>query len=44
MHSFLVNDSSEHKKAKGVIKNVVAGISHGEYKDVFMKLIETFDG
>ena len=37
MHSFLVDDSSEHKKskeAKNVNKNFVATISHGEYKDV----------
>ena len=32
MHSFLVDDSSEHKKAKGVNKNVVATIIHNEYK------------
>ena len=35
MYSFLVDDSSKHKKAKGVNKNVDATISHGEYKDVF---------
>ena len=34
IYSFLVDDSSEHKKAKGVNKNVVATISHNEYKDV----------
>ena len=28
MHSFLVDGSSEHKKAKGVNRNVVATISH----------------
>ena len=33
MYSFLVDDNSEHKKAKGVNKNVVA-ISHGKCKDV----------
>ena len=32
MYSFLVDDSSEHKKAKCVNKNVVATISHDEYK------------
>ena len=32
MYLFLVDDSSEHKKAKGVNKNVVATISHDEYK------------
>ena len=32
MYSFLVANN-EHKKAKGVNKNVVATISHNEYKD-----------
>ena len=32
-YSFLV-DNSEHKKVKGVNRNVVATISHNEYKDV----------
>ena len=35
MYSFLV-DNSEHKKAKGVNKNVVATTSHNEYKDVLL--------
>ena len=30
--SFLIYDSSEHKKAKGINKNVVATISHVQYK------------
>ena len=30
---FLVDDNSEHKKSKGVNRNVVGTISH-EYKDV----------
>ena len=30
MYSYLVNDNSEHKKVKGVNKNVVATISHNE--------------
>ena len=30
MYSFLVNHNSEHKKAKGINKNVVAKISHKE--------------
>ena len=30
MYSFLVDDDNEHKKAKGVNKNVVAKISHCE--------------
>ena len=34
---FSVDDSSEHKKPKGVNKNVVATIIHGEYKDVLLK-------
>ena len=36
MYSFLVDDSSQHKKAKGVNKNDVAKISHNEYKDVLL--------
>ena len=35
MYSFIIGDSSEHKKAKIVKKNVVATVSHGKYKDVF---------
>ena len=35
-YSFLV-DKNEHKKAKGVNKNVAATISHNEYKDVLLK-------
>ena len=34
MFSFLVDDNSEHKKAKGVNRNVIAKTSHNEYKDV----------
>ena len=34
MYSYLVNGKSEHKKAKGVSRNVVPIISHNEYKDV----------
>ena len=36
MYSFLV-DNDEHKEAKDVNKNVVATISHNEYKDVLLK-------
>ena len=36
MFSFFVDDSSEHKKSKGVNKNVVAKTTHREYKDVFL--------
>ena len=35
IYSFLV-DSSEHKKAKGVNKNVVTTLSHNEYKDILL--------
>ena len=34
MCSYLVDDISEHKKVKGENKNIVATISHNEYKDV----------
>ena len=33
---FWVDDSSEYKKAKDSNKNVVATISHSEYKDVLL--------
>ena len=36
MYSFLVDDSSEYKKAKNVNENVVETISHNEYKDVLL--------
>ena len=36
IYSYLVDDNSEHKKAKGENKNVVATISHYEYKDVLL--------
>ena len=32
----LLVDNSEHKKAKGMNKNVVATISPNEYKDVLL--------
>ena len=34
MYSHLLHDNSEHKKSKSVNKNVVAAISHNEYKEV----------
>ena len=34
-YTFLV-DNNEHKKAKGVNKNVVATINHNEYKNVLL--------
>ena len=44
MYSFLVDDSSEHKKARGVNRNVVATISNHEHKDVLLKkMFETFN-
>ena len=36
MCSFLVDDSSEHKKVRGVNKNIVETVSHSEYKDVLL--------
>ena len=36
MYSYLVNDNSEHKKAKGVDRNVFVTISHNEYKDALL--------
>ena len=36
MFSYLVDDSSEHKKAKNVNRNAVAPISHNGYKDVLL--------
>ena len=32
IYSYLVDDNSDHKKAKGVNKNVVATILHNEYE------------
>ena len=34
--SFLVNNNSEHEKAKDVNRNIVATIRHNEYKDVLL--------
>ena len=36
IYSYLIDDNSENKKAKGVNKNVVATTSHNEYKDVLL--------
>ena len=36
MYSFVIDDSIEHKDAKGVNKNVVKTIHHKEYKDVLL--------
>ena len=38
IYSYLVNDNSEHKKANGANRNVVATISDDEYKDVFLNI------
>ena len=36
MYSYLVDDNSKHKKAKGVSRNIVATIRHNEYKDLLL--------
>ena len=36
MYSYLVDDNSKHKKAKGVNKTVVGTIGHNEYKHVLL--------
>ena len=36
MYLYLINDDSEHKKAKGVNRNVVTTISYNEHKDVLL--------
>ena len=36
MYSYLVNDNSEYRRAKGMNKNVVATISHNKSKDVLL--------
>ena len=36
MHSFLVDNNSEHNKAEGVNRSVVATISHNGYEDVLL--------
>ena len=38
MYSILVDNSREHKKAKGVERNVVALIIHGEHKCFLMNM------
>ena len=38
MYSFLVEDNSEHKKVKGVNRNVVAAKIHNKYKDVLLNI------
>ena len=36
MYSFLVDDTSQHKKGNNENKNAKAAISHSKYKDVFL--------
>ena len=36
MYSFLVDNNTEHKKAKDVNRNVVATLSQNEFKDVLL--------
>ena len=36
MYSYLVEDSSQHTKAKGVNRNANATKSYNEYKDVLL--------
>ena len=36
VYSYLADDDCEHKKAKGLNKNIVTTISHNEYKDVLL--------
>ena len=43
MCSYLVDDNSKHKKAKGINKNNVMSISHNEYKDVFFWMTNVWD-
>ena len=39
MYLFLADDSSKHKKGNGVNKNVVAAVSHYEYKDALLNKV-----
>ena len=36
MYSYLVDNNIEHKKSKGIHKDVFATISHNKYKDVLL--------
>ena len=36
LYSFLVDDGSEYKKAKGVNKNIVTRISHSKFKYILL--------
>ena len=37
VYSFLVDDSSEHKKVKSVNKNVIEKLTHSDWKSVLLK-------
>ena len=39
LYSFLIDNNSEHKKSKGINKNVVKRISHSEYREVLLNQI-----
>ena len=39
IYSFLVDNNSEHKKVKGVIRNVVWTISQNKQNDVFFLIL-----
>ena len=36
MYSYSIDNNSEHKKGKGVKRNIVATISNNEYKDILL--------
>ena len=36
IYSYLVDNNNEHKRAKGLNKNVFVTINHNEYKDVLL--------
>ena len=43
MYSYLVDDNSEHKKAKDISRNIVTAISHNEYEGVQEEMFETLN-
>ena len=45
MYSFLIDDSSDHKKVTGFNKNITEKIRHSEYKDTLLnsKCLEVLD-
>ena len=38
MHPYLVDNNSDHKKAKGIKKNVVSTMNHNEYEYVLLNM------